>query len=101
MDNNAQRIEIGGVGVVPSKENLRGHVYRSSAGLVPEMRVVIAHLVLGDPEISEPGIAIFLKNYVLRLKVLVDNFHLVDVLERDQDAGGYELFIGGNVLISF
>ena len=54
------------------------------------MRVIIAHLVLGDPKISESGIAVFLKNYVFRFEVLVYNFHLVDVFEGNQDAGGYE-----------
>ena len=45
------------------------------------MRVVIAHLMLGDAEISESGIAVFLKNNVFGFEVLVNNFHLVDVFE--------------------
>ena len=65
------------------------------------MRVVIAHLVLGDAEISESGITVFLKNNVFWFEVLVNNFHLVDVFEGNQDAGCYELYIGGDVLISF
>ena len=57
--------------------------------------------MLSDSKVSESGIAIFLKDDILRFQVLMDDLHGMDVFQGDNDAGCDEFYVSKEVLIYF
>lgn len=86
-DEGAEAPDVDGLVVRPLQDDLR----RDVLGRADEaLRALALFDHLGYAEVSEAGVAVFVKEHVLRLEVAVEDVLGVEVLQAEQDLAGVE-----------
>lgn len=89
LHENAERPPVGLFAVSFLRDDLRRHILRCADDGV--RFGVGAGEFLGDTEVSELEVAVGVEQDVFGFEVAVDDVHLVEVLEREEDLGSVEL----------
>ena len=90
VENDADRVEVGVVGVGLFQQDFGRHVAGRAAGV---FAVAVAE-VARDAEVGDVQVAVGAEDEVLGFDVSVEDLHVVDVLEALEDAGDEELGFG-------